>query len=102
MNARTPTPRIAIVSMGGLFPSLTGPATPEQLWSQVLQGIDTARPAPPGRWLLDSNEVFVPAMAVPDRVYSSNGCFLDPLRVDPMGLDLPSGLLAELDPVFHL
>jgi acyl transferase domain-containing protein/3-hydroxymyristoyl/3-hydroxydecanoyl-(acyl carrier protein) dehydratase len=107
MSSTPPTPRIAIVSMGGLFPSRTprpgaGGANPEQLWTQVLEGIDAAREAPPGRWLLDADEVFGPTIAAPDRVYARNGCFLDPFHVDPEGLNLAPGLLPDLDPVFQL
>ena len=91
--------RIAIVAMGGLFPSAP---TPERLWEQVLAGADAARAVPPGRWLLDPHDAYDPAIARPDRVYSLRGCFLDEIPLDPAGLDLPTDLLAELDPVFHL
>jgi acyl transferase domain-containing protein/3-hydroxymyristoyl/3-hydroxydecanoyl-(acyl carrier protein) dehydratase len=93
---------IAIVGMGGLFPSPDGTASCEQLWQQVLHGIDAARPVPPGRWLLDPDDVFDPGIAVADRTYSRHGCFLGPFTVDPAGLDLPADLLAQLDPVYHL
>lgn len=95
-------PRIAIVSMGGLFPSLAAPADPDQLWAQVLQRRDASRPPPPGRWLLEPDDVFDTTIAAPDRVYSRHGCFLDPFRVQTEGLDLPPGLLDDLDPLFHL
>jgi acyl transferase domain-containing protein/3-hydroxymyristoyl/3-hydroxydecanoyl-(acyl carrier protein) dehydratase len=91
--------RIAIVSMGGLFPSAP---SPERLWEQILAGVDAAREVPPRRWLLDPHEAFDPAIARSDRVYSLRGCFLDDIPLDPGGLDLPADLLAELDPVFHL
>jgi acyl transferase domain-containing protein/3-hydroxymyristoyl/3-hydroxydecanoyl-(acyl carrier protein) dehydratase len=91
--------RIAIVAMGGLFPSAP---TPERLWEQVLAGVDAVREVPPGRWLLDPHDAYDPAIARPDRVYSLHGCFLDDIPLNPAGLDLPAELLAELDPVFHL
>jgi acyl transferase domain-containing protein/3-hydroxymyristoyl/3-hydroxydecanoyl-(acyl carrier protein) dehydratase len=91
--------RIAIVAMGGLFPSAL---SPERLWEQVLAGADASREAPPHRWLLDPGDAYDPAIARPDRVYSLRGCFVDNVPLDPAGLDLPADLLAELDPVFHL
>ncbi len=96
MSAR---PRVAVVGMGGLFPSA---ATPERLWADVLAGIDRSRDAPPGRWMLDPDTVFDPTAAAPDRVYSRRGCFLDAIPIEGAGLDLPADLLAALDPLFHL
>jgi acyl transferase domain-containing protein/3-hydroxymyristoyl/3-hydroxydecanoyl-(acyl carrier protein) dehydratase len=102
--------RIAIVAMGGLFPSAP---SPERLWEQVLAGADAAREAPPGRWLLDPRDAYDPVIARPDRVYSLRGCFLEDIPLlnslllqDGIkggdGLAIPADLLAQLDPVFHL
>ena len=103
-NGRLPSPpgeggRIAIVAMGGLFPSAPSPA---HLWAHILAGVDAAREVPPGRWLLDPRDAYDPAIARPDRVYSLRGYFLDEIPVDPSALDLPADLLTQLDPVFHL
>ncbi|HEY7154562.1 MAG TPA: polyketide synthase, partial [Gemmataceae bacterium] len=103
-NNRPPSPpgeggRIAIVAMGGLFPSAP---TPERLWAQVIAGADAARAAPPGRWLLDSRDAYDPTIARTDHVYSLRGYFLDEIPLDFSSLDLPADLLAQLDPVFHL
>ncbi|HVS36446.1 MAG TPA: beta-ketoacyl synthase N-terminal-like domain-containing protein, partial [Gemmataceae bacterium] len=86
-------PRVAVVGMGGLFPSA---ADPERLWSDVVAGADRSRDAPPGRWLLDPEVVFDPAVAAPDRVYSRRGCFLDAVPRDPCDPD------GRLDEVVHL
>src|SRR4051812_36274675 len=96
-------PRIAIVGLGGLYPTALGGAatTPERLWQLVLAGVTAARDVPPGRWLLPPGEAYSPRVAEPDHVYSRRGCFLDPFA-SPDGLDLPPDLLAGLDPVFHL
>jgi acyl transferase domain-containing protein/3-hydroxymyristoyl/3-hydroxydecanoyl-(acyl carrier protein) dehydratase len=91
--------RVAIVGMGGLFPPS---ATPERLWADVLAGADRSREVPPGRWMLGSDEAFDPGIAVPDRTYSLRGYYLDGIPPDATGIDLPAGLLDELDPVFHL
>src|ERR1022692_4239599 len=84
--------RVAIVGMGGLFPSS---ATPERLWADVLAGADRSRDVPPGRWMLDPDAIYDPTVGAPDRVYSRRGCFLDSIPLDP-------ALPAELDSVFHL
>ncbi|HZY84853.1 MAG TPA: beta-ketoacyl synthase N-terminal-like domain-containing protein, partial [Gemmataceae bacterium] len=92
-------PRVAIVGVGGLFPSAPGP---ERLWANVLRAVDASRDVPPGRWLLDPAVAYDPAVAAPDHVYSRRGYFLDDFAVDVAGLDLPPDLLDQLDPVFHL
>jgi acyl transferase domain-containing protein len=91
--------RIAIVSMGGLFP---GASSPERLWQQVLAAADGSREVPPGRWLLDPQSAYDPAIARPDRVYSLRGYFLDEIPQNFDELALSAELLAQLDPVFHL
>ncbi len=91
--------RIAIVAMGGLFPSAP---SPEHLWQQVLAKVDAAREVPPRRWLLNPHDAYDPAIARPDRVYSLRGCFLDAIPLDPAGLELSADFLEQLDPVFHL
>jgi len=85
--------RVAIVGMGGLFPSAS---TPERLWADVLAGTDNTRDVPAVRWMLDPDAIYDPAIAAPDKVYSRRGCFLDAIPLDA------SQLLAGLDPVFHL
>src|SRR4051794_22089457 len=100
----TDRPRIAIVSVGGLFPSPhpERPAGPEELWANVRAGVDAARDVPPGRWLLDPREALDPRVPAPDKVYSTRGYYLPPISCDPAGLDIDPELLAQLDPVFHL
>ncbi len=92
-------PRIAIVGMGGVFP---GAPSPGRLWARVAAAEDASRDVPAGRWLLDSDEVLDPSGVRPDRVYSRRGYFVEEVPLQAEGLDLPRGLLAELDPVFHL
>jgi acyl transferase domain-containing protein/3-hydroxymyristoyl/3-hydroxydecanoyl-(acyl carrier protein) dehydratase len=91
--------RIAIVSMGGLFPAAS---SPERLWTNILDGVDAAREVPSDRWLLDPRDAFDPAIARADRVYSLRGYFLDDIPLPNAGVDVPAELLAQLDPVFHL
>jgi acyl transferase domain-containing protein/3-hydroxymyristoyl/3-hydroxydecanoyl-(acyl carrier protein) dehydratase len=95
--------RIAIVGMGGIFPSAgPAPTTAARLWDLVLGAIDASRDVPAGRWLLPPERCFAAGAGVADRVYSKRGYFIDPFTFDAAGLDLPVELLAELDPLFHL
>jgi len=96
-------PRIAIVGMGGLFPTADGPAaTPERFWANVLGAADGSREAPPGRWLIPPDEAFAPGGPAPDHVYSKRGYFLGDFTLDATGLEVAPELLARLDPLFHL
>ncbi len=95
MNA---LPHIAIVGIGGVFP---GAADVEQFWSHVLAGRSMSREVPPGRWPLSKDDAYFPEL-MPDRVYSTRGCFVDDFRCDPEGLAIAPDLLDRLDPMFHL
>jgi acyl transferase domain-containing protein len=92
-------PRVAIVGVSGIF---SGAATLEQFWSNILHARDTSRDVPPGRWLLSPEDAYTPGIAVPDRLYSTRGYFLDELSLDLDGLDLDLDLARQLDPLFHL
>jgi acyl transferase domain-containing protein len=95
--------RIAIVGMGGIFPS-PGAArtTPARLWELVLGAVDASRDVPEGRWALSPDECFAPEVGAVDKVYSRRGYFIDSCRCDPAGLDISADVLARLDPLFHL
>ena len=62
----------------------------------MLAGADRSRDVPPGRWMLDPDEIFDPTIGAPDKVYCRRGYFLDDVPRDA------SASLAGLDPVFHL
>jgi acyl transferase domain-containing protein/3-hydroxymyristoyl/3-hydroxydecanoyl-(acyl carrier protein) dehydratase len=94
-----PRQRVAIVGIGGIFPQS---ATIEQFWANVKNGVDTAREAPPGRWILDAADAFNPIPGTPDRTYSLRGCFIEDFPFNPAGLALERDLLAQLDPMVHL
>ena len=95
MNA---LPHIAIVGIGGVFP---GAADVEQFWGHVLAGRSMSREVPAGRWPLSEEDAYAPDL-MPDRVYSTHGCFVDDFRCDPEGLAISAELLERLDPMFHL
>src|SRR5579871_6471143 len=91
-------PRIAIVGLGGLFP---GAPDLDGFWQNVANGIDASRDVPPGRWLLDPEDVLAPGIAVADHVHTSRGYYLDEIPEPPAdGIDRE--LLNRLDPVFRL
>jgi acyl transferase domain-containing protein/3-hydroxymyristoyl/3-hydroxydecanoyl-(acyl carrier protein) dehydratase len=93
-----PSERIAIVGIGGIF---SQSPTLARFWANVRNGVDTAREAPAGRWLLSSADAYDPAVGRPDHVYSRLGCFVDPLSLDFDGLEVDATLVARLDPLFH-
>jgi len=98
-------PRIAIVAMGGVFPTPGGaavPTTPARLWEQIQAGRDLARNVPPGRWLLDPADACRPGLGVADHVPHARGCYVDPFPLDTTGLDIDRDLVEQLDPLFHL
>lgn len=51
--------RIAIVAVGGLFPSAP---SPDRLWDAVVAGADLSRDVPEGRWILSPNRRSGPAL----------------------------------------
>ncbi len=93
-----PCPPVAIVGVGGIFPQAP---TLAHFWANVRHGRDAAHDVPPGRWLLDPDDV-IAAGVQPDRCYSRRGCFIEDFHLDPAGLDLDPDLLARLDPMYHL
>ena len=80
-SAMSVPPRVAIVGHGGTSSppprprSTCGPTC----WRRRIGCADV----PPGRWMLDPDEVFDPAIAAPDRVYSRRGCFLESVPAGP-------------------
>lgn len=90
---------VAIVGFSGVFP---GGRTLADFWSNLERGVDTSRPVPPGRWVLDPSAISAPGPIAPDRVYTDRGCFIEGFQLDPTGLNLPAGWLQHLDPSFHL
>ncbi len=90
---------IAIVGMGGIF---AGSDCPDRLWANVLAGRDLTREVPRDRWPVDSGEVLDTRIAEPDRVYTTRGGFVDPVRFDPRGTRLDPDFIEQLDPMFHL
>jgi acyl transferase domain-containing protein len=90
---------IAIVGFGGVFP---GARSLDEFWRLIERGVDASRPVPPGRWVLDPQSIQSPVPGTPDRVLTDRGCFIEGFQLDPAGLNLPAGLLRELDPSVQL
>lgn len=85
--------------MGGVFP---GAGDLDQFWDNISSARDLTREPPPGRWLLSLADAYDGSGPQPDKVYSKRACFVEDLAVDKTGLDIEDGLLAQLDPMFHL
>jgi acyl transferase domain-containing protein len=97
MNAGEP---IAIVGMAGRFPGAG--ADLDRFWENVRNAVDTSTEVPDGRWRLPKSQCVKPEGPFPDRVPHARGYFLDPFTPDLTGLAIDSGLVGELDPLFHL
>jgi PfaB family protein len=95
MSRETP---IAVVGLGCVFPGATNP---EAFWKNIVNGVDSSREVPAGRWVLDPREAYAEHVA-PDKVYSIRGCFVDEFQLDTSGLDIDHSLLEQLDPLYHL
>jgi len=90
---------VAIVGFSGMFP---GGRTLSDFWGNIVRGVDTSRPVPPGRWVLEPSVISGSGPIAPDRVYTDRGCFIEEFQLDPTGLNLPAGWLKNLDPSFQL
>ena len=92
---------VAIVGVGGIFPDAPGL---DRFWDNIRNGRSATREVPAGRWLVPPDAAFAPEVGREDRVYSRRGCFID--AIPPLsalaGLSIDTGLLADLDPLFHL
>jgi hypothetical protein len=86
--------RVAIVGLGGLFP---GAATLADFWRNISQAIDTSREVPAQRWCIPPERAYDARLAIPDKVCSLRGYFLDPFQADLTGLDIDPDLLQDLD-----
>ena len=74
--------------MGGVFP---GAASLEEFWQLIEKGVDTCRPVPAGRWILDPAAIKNTTPGAADSVLTDRGCFIE-----------DASLAGELDPMFQL
>ena len=95
------TSSVAIVGIGGIFPDAPDLG---RFWDNIRHGRSASREVPAERWRLSSDLLFNPEPGAVDRVYSRRGCFIE--AIPPLsslaGLNIDHGLLANLDPLFHL
>ena len=92
---------VAIVGVGGIFPMSP---TLDRFWETITGNVDTSRQPPQGRWLLEPDEAFDPAIGAPDKIYSKKACFIDD-EIDTSsvaGLDIDADFLSALDPMYRL
>lgn len=92
---------VAIVGIGGIFPQAP---TLEEFWENITANLNAAQRPPAGRWLLEPDDVYDPAVGASDKVYSRQGCFVETPSSELCfdGLDLPPDFLEGYDPLFHL
>lgn len=90
---------IAIIAADGVFP---GSSSIDEFWKVIHSARDTTREVPPGRWILEPNQVLDSTPGAADRVYTARGCFLEPFKTSADGLNLSPERLEALDPVVHV
>jgi acyl transferase domain-containing protein/3-hydroxymyristoyl/3-hydroxydecanoyl-(acyl carrier protein) dehydratase len=92
---------VAIVGVGGIFPMSP---TLDRFWETITGNVDTSRQPPQGRWLLEPDEAFDPAIGAPDKIYSKKACFIDDEgdTSSIAGLDIDADFLSGLDPMYRL
>ncbi len=92
---------IAIVGIGGIFP---GARDLDQFWTNILNGVNSVKEVPDGRWLLSAEEAYNSGKGSADSVYSTRGCFVEGFSPELISkeLDISRALLTELDTMFHL
>ena len=86
---------VVIVGFGGVFPG--GPDV-ASFWRNVSTGVDAGRTVPAGRWTLSPDKACQPGPVVPDKTYSTWGCYLD----DHIAALRADDETAALDPVCRL
>ena len=85
---------VAIIGMSCLLPGAPDIAT---YWDNVLTGVDAITEVPEHRWR--AADYFDPDPAVPDRIYSRWGGFLDPVTIDPVRWGIPPAAVPSIEPV---
>ncbi|TRO82587.1 beta-ketoacyl synthase N-terminal-like domain-containing protein [Desulfuromonas acetexigens] len=91
---------VAIVGLGGIFPDAP---TLEAFWNNIVNGVNSSRRPPKGRWLLEPEEVYDQRIGAPDKVCSAKGCYIEgDLGPLPEDLAIDPDFAAGLDPLFHL
>lgn len=91
---------VAIVGLGGIFPDAP---TLEAFWNNIVNGVNSSRRPPKGRWLLEPEEVYDSRIGALDKVGSAKGCYIDgDLGPLPEGLAIDPDFAVGLDPLFHL
>lgn len=99
---------IAIVGIGGIFPSTEDLSRQQthvdhltEFWQNIQAGRDCAREVPADRWLLGKEDVYGDHL-LSDKVNSMRGCFLQDTVAEYADFDLDPDILAALDPMFHI
>lgn len=92
---------VVIVGMGGCFPQASNP---EAYWQLIRTGANVAQPHPHARTMIPIESVHQEGGPVADKVTGTYGYFVDheSLSLDYDLLDISSGLLDSLDPMFKL
>ncbi|HEY9720825.1 MAG TPA: beta-ketoacyl synthase N-terminal-like domain-containing protein, partial [Oscillatoriaceae cyanobacterium] len=91
--------RIAIVGVGGVFP---GADSLDAFWRNILDNHSAAVEVEAERWVVTPEDALAKDAGEADRVLSRRACLIRDFRFDSRGFAIPSALLEQLDPLFHL
>ncbi len=92
MSADAPTPALAIVGIGCLFPKADGLSA---FWANIRNGVDAIGPVPPTHW--NPEEYFDADPKSPDRTYARRGGFLPPVDFNPLDFGISPNVLEATD-----
>ena len=89
---------IAVVGMGGVFPSAPNI---RQFWENVITGVDTSDTVPAERWIAPA-AAMVSAQFKPDTALCDRACLIKDLEFEADGWPFEPDFLMALDPLYHL
>ncbi|MFQ6039902.1 MAG: SDR family NAD(P)-dependent oxidoreductase, partial [Candidatus Poribacteria bacterium] len=89
-----PKKDIAIIGMASVMP---GAKNKQEYWENILLGKNSIREVPKERW--DWRLYYDPDPKAKDKVYSKWGCFIDPVKFDPVKYGMPPKSIPSIEPL---
>ncbi|BDU18885.1 beta-ketoacyl synthase N-terminal-like domain-containing protein [Dyella sp. GSA-30] len=92
MQARPHDRDVAITGMAALFP---GASDLSEFWSNIVNGVDSTGPVPPGRWLRGATDLDDTLLELPR---CRRGGFISPIHIDPIVYGIAPNDLDYIEP----
>ena len=93
---------VAITGIGGIFP---GAFNLKAFWENIYDGRSADGEVPEERWSIARKDAYSPEK-IPDRTYSTRGCFIDPFSISELidieKYGLNQEFIEKLDPLYHV